>query len=53
MLVKLRQEIAALRENKDVGKTSKSFMSDIDQYVEILDKLLVYYTELVEAVDGD
>lgn len=53
MLINLPKEIASLRERKDVGKTSKSFMSDIDKYVEILDKLLDYYTELTEAIDID
>lgn len=51
MLLELPNEIATLRENKDVGKTNKSFLDDIDKYVEILNKLLLYYNELASAIE--
>lgn len=51
MLLELPHEIADLREKKDAGKTSESFLNDIDRYVEILDKLLSYYKELAKAID--
>ena len=51
MLLSLPNEIATLRENKDVGKKDDSFLGVVDNYVEILDKLLTYYKELVIAIE--
>lgn len=52
MLLELPNEIAQLRENKDVGKDNISLLDEVDQYVKILDKLLLYYNELVIAIEG-
>lgn len=51
MLLSLPDEIAQLRENKDIGKESTTVLDEVDQYVKILDKLLRYYKELVIAIE--
>lgn len=52
MLLCLPDEIASLRENKDVGKESMNVLDEVDQYVKILDKLIFNYKELVIAIEG-
>lgn len=52
MLLSLPDEIALLRENKDVGKDSIIVLDGLDRYVKILDKLLSYYKELAIAIEG-
>lgn len=51
MLLELPQKIASFRENKDIGKTNESFMTDIDKYAEMLNNLLKYCTELEKAME--
>lgn len=51
MLLSLPDEIAQLRENKDIGKNGTNVLNEVDQYVKILEKLLFYYRELVVAIE--
>lgn len=51
MLLELPEEIANLRENKDIGKNDGSLLVEVDNYVKILDKLLYHYKRLSIAID--
>lgn len=44
-------EIALLRENKDIGKHSTNVLVEVEQYVKILDTLLSYYKGLSTAIE--
>ena len=51
LLLSLPDEIALLRENKDIGKHSTNVLVEVEQYVKILDTLLSYYKGLSTAIE--
>lgn len=52
LLLDLPYEIADLRENKDIGKYGNSILTEVDEYVNILDSILNSYNELYRAIEN-
>ena len=53
MLLSLPVDIAKLRESKDVGSEVSSLLSEVEQYMGLLDSLLTCYNDLVIALEVD
>lgn len=50
-LLDLPEKIASIRENKDIGKGSKSIYDEVLAYQEVLDSLISDYKELALVID--